>query len=319
MATYCVVGSLNMDMVTRVERFPLPGESLRGSSFSIFPGGKGANQAVALARLGARVEMVGALGDDVLGARYAKLLGEAGVGAAGVGVIAGVSTGSASIEVAASGENKIIVVAGANEGVTLGFLGTKKDLIEGADLLLLQLEVPIESVVLAARLARAAGREVILDPAPARDIPAELYPLVSVITPNETEAAILTGCDTKDEAGIARAGVVLLERGARFAVIKAGGRGAYLVDRTGITRVPGYPVEVVDTVAAGDSFNAGLAFALGEFGGGKAGGGLSRESLLAAIPFANAVGGLSTTREGAQSAMPSRAEAEALIAGHPRA
>lgn len=310
MARYCVAGSLNMDMVTRVERFPLPGESLRGISFSIFPGGKGANQAVALARLGARVEMVGALGDDVLGARYRKILGELGVGTRGIGDVSGVSTGSASIEVASTGENKIIVVAGANDGVSEAFLAGKKALIEEADLLLLQLEVPLESVVLAARIAHDAGKTVILDPAPARDMPAELYPLISVITPNETEAAILTGCDTKDEAGIARAGAVLLDRGARFVVIKAGGRGAYLVERSGLTRVPGYPVKVVDTVAAGDSFNAGLAFALGDLGQGT---GLSRETLLAALPFANAVGGLSTTREGAQSAMPSRAEAEALM------
>ncbi len=310
MARYCVVGSLNMDMVTRVERFPLPGESLRGLSFSIFPGGKGANQAVALARLGARVEMVGALGDDVLGARYRKVLGEAGVGMRGLGEVAGVSTGSASIEVAATGENKIIVVAGANEGVNLAFLAGKKALIEEADILLLQLEVPLESVVQAARMAHEAGKIVILDPAPAQDIPAGLYPFVSVITPNETEAAILTGCDTKDEAGIARAGAVLLDRGARFVVIKAGGRGAYLVEKSGLSRVPGYPVKVVDTVAAGDSFNAGLAFALGDLSSSKV---LSREAILAALPFANAVGGLSTTKEGAQSAMPSRAEAEALM------
>lgn len=321
MARYCVAGSLNMDMVTRVERFLLPGETLKGISFSIFPGGKGANQAVALARLGARVEMVGALGDDVLGARYRRILGELGVGESGVGEAAGVSTGSASIEVAASGENKIIVVSGANDKVDPVFLAERKALIEGADILLLQLEIPMESVVLAARIAHDAGKTVILDPAPAREIPAELYPLISVITPNETEAAILTGCDTKDEAGIGRAGAVLLDRGARFVVIKAGGRGAYLVDRSGVTRVPGYPVRVVDTVAAGDSFNAGLAYALGEgigaapgaAAGAAPGRGLTREALLAALPFANAVGGLSTTKEGAQTAMPSRAEAEALM------
>lgn len=310
MANYCVVGSLNMDMVTRVERFLLPGETLRGLSFSIFPGGKGANQAVALSRLGARVEMVGALGDDVLGSRYAKLLTEAGIGSSGVRTIPGISTGSASIEVASSGENKIIVVAGANGRVDPAFLKGVKSLVEGSDFLLLQLEVPMESVVEAARLARAAGKTVILDPAPARDLPPELYPLVSVITPNETEAAILTGCDTQDEAGIARAGAILLERGAGFAVIKAGGRGAYLVDASGATRVPGFKVKVVDTVAAGDSFNAGLAFALGELSGGRP---LSREVLLKALPFANAVGGLSTTREGAQSAMPNREEVEALM------
>jgi ribokinase len=270
---------------------------------------------MALARLGARVEMVGALGDDVLGTRYANLLRDAGIGSGGVAVMAGISTGTASIEVAASGENKIIIVAGANGELGPAQVESRRAIVEATDFLLLQLEIPMESVVLGARLARAAGRTVILDPAPARELPPELYPLVSIITPNETEAAILTGCDTGDEAGIARAGAVLLERGARAVVIKAGGRGAYLVDASGCRRVPGFPVKVVDTVAAGDSFNAGLAFALGDLGGkGFAGRGIDHEALLAALPFANAVGGLSTTKEGAQDAMPTRREAEALMA-----
>ncbi len=303
MTKFCVVGSLNMDMVTRVERFPQPGETLTGLSFNIFPGGKGANQAVALARLGARVEMVGALGDDVLGNRYAQILAEARIGMAAVAREAEVSTGTASIEVSAAGENHIVIVAGANALVQPARVEAARPIIETCASLLLQLEIPMESVLAAARIAKAAGLAVILDPAPARELPAELYPLVSVITPNEHEARLLTGEDCSTEAGIARAGKRLCEMGAACAIIKAGPRGAFIVQGTSCKRIPGFAVKVVDTTAAGDSFNAGLALALAE----------GRE-LPEAVRFANAVGALSTTREGAQSAMPSLEEARALVA-----
>jgi len=302
MKRFCIVGSLNMDMVTRMERFLRPGETMHGSSFTIFPGGKGANQAVALAKLGAQVEVVGAVGDEALGRRYEEVLAGLGIGMRGLARIPNTSTGTASIEVTATGENHIIVVAGANERVTPEYVESMRDVIEGCDGLLLQLEIPIESVVAAAKIAAATGVPVILDPAPAREIPAELYPLISVITPNETEALVLTGENTESDEGIARAGAALVARGIRTVVIKAGGRGAFLVTGEGCARIPGFRVKVVDTVAAGDSFNAGLALALGE---GK--------PPAEAIRFANAVGALSTTREGAQSAMPSYEEVLALM------
>jgi ribokinase len=291
-----------MDMVTRLERFPLPGETLLGESFTIFTGGKGANQAVALAKLGASVDMVGALGDEVLGRRYEEIFAGLGIGTRGVAKRQGLSTGTASIEVAASGENHIVVVAGANATVSPDYVEAMSDIIAESDCLLLQLEIPIESVVTAARIAAEAGVRVILDPAPARELPPELFPLISVITPNESEACLLTGQDTGSESGIARAGAVLRERGTQVVVVKAGARGAFIIDREGCVRVPGFSVPVVDTVAAGDSFNAGLALALAE---GK--------SLGDSVRFANAVGALSTTREGAQSAMPSREEALLLL------
>jgi ribokinase len=300
---YCVVGSLNMDMVTRVPRFPGPGETIAGRSFAIYPGGKGANQAVALARLGASVEMVGAIGNDVLGSRCLETLDAEGVGRRMLRVGDGEATGTASIEVSDSGENHIVVVAGANGAVSPSMVAAARELIEACDFTLLQLEIPIEAVVEAALIAHAAGRAVILDPAPALDLPPELYPLVSVITPNETEAAILTGEDTSDESGIVRAGKALLERGVDLVVVKAGRRGAYLFGRDGWERVEGFEVLAVDTVAAGDSFNAGLAYALGAGNG-----------LPGALRFANAVAAISTTRAGAQAAMPSLAEAEALLA-----
>ena len=302
MSRFCVVGSINMDMVTRMERFLLPGETLHGESFNIYTGGKGANQAVALATLGASVEMVGAVGDEVLGQRYEEVFAGLGIGRRGVARRRGISTGTASIEVAASGENHIVVVAGANSTVSPDDVEEMRDIIAGSDCLLLQLEIPMESVVAAARIATKAGVRVILDPAPAGDLPPELYPLVSIITPNETEARLLTGEDTGDESGIARAAAVFLERGTKTAVIKAGARGAFLIDGAGFVRVPGFSVHVVDTVAAGDSFNAGLALALAEGRG-----------IVDSVRFANAVGALSTTREGAQSAMPRREEALALL------
>ncbi len=300
---FCVVGSLNMDMVTRVDHFPAPGETIRGESFKIFPGGKGANQAVALARLGADVRMVGAIGHDMLGSGYADILKKEGVGSEALAVVADTATGTASIEVALSGQNHIIVVGGANDTVDAAFVERARPVIEKASILLLQLEIPLEANIAAARIAKGAGVPVMLDPAPARKLPEELLSLVTYLTPNETEAAILSGVDTSSEAGIREAARVLVKSGVERVVMKAGKRGAYIIEGDDIRRFPPYDVKVVDTVAAGDSFNAGLAYAIGI---GK--------DLPEAIGYANAVGSLSTTKEGAQSAMPTLAEVEALMA-----
>ena len=304
---FCVVGSVNVDLIARASRFPLPGETITGSSFALLPGGKGANQAVALARLGGSVEMIGSIGDDALGRQYGETLSALGVGRLGVSVLPGISTGTASITVTDSGENEIIVVPGANGEVTPEYVRKKAAIIEGAAFLLLQLEIPLESVIEAALIADRSGARVILDPAPARPLPDALFNLVDVLTPNETEAQILTGEDTRDEAGIRRAGEALLARGVRTVIVKAGARGAYLLEKGTFCRVEGFAVHAVDTVAAGDSFNAGLSFALS----------LGYE-IRKAIRFANAVGAISTTKEGAQSAMPTRNELDAFLAeaGH---
>ena len=302
---FCVVGSLNMDMVTRVSRFPAPGETMRGESFKIFPGGKGANQAVALARLGAKTEMVGAIGDDMLGAGYRDILNKEGVGTEGLTTAKNTATGTASIEVAVSGQNHIVIVGGANDTVDAAYVEKCRSVIEKSDFLLLQLEVPLETNIAAAKIAKEKGIPVMLDPAPARQLPNELLSLVSYLTPNETEAAILSGVDTSTEDGIREAARVLMKSGVGTIVMKAGKRGAYLVDGKNISRFPTLDVKVVDTVAAGDSFNAGLACALGQ---GK--------GIEDSIKFANAVGALSTTKEGAQGAMPTMAETEALLAAN---
>jgi ribokinase len=307
MKHYCVLGSVNMDMVTRVRTFPKPGQTVEGRSFATFPGGKGANQAVALGRLGADVRMAGRIGDDLFGTQYRGVFAASGVDSGALEAMSGIGTGTASIEVSDMGENHIIVVAGANGLVDTAFVEKNRAVIERSDFLLLQLEVPLESVVLAARISRDAGRCVILDPAPAKLLPTDLLALASVITPNETEAAMLTGEDTSGEAGIRRAGERLLDSGVGTAIIKAGARGAYLVARGSFERVPGFAVKSVDTTAAGDSFNAGLAVALGEGRG-----------MVESICFANAVAAISTTRNGAQAAMPVRAEVDAFLACHNR-
>lgn len=303
---FCVVGSLNMDMVTRVGRFPAPGETIAGISFKMFPGGKGANQAVALARLGARVEIVGAIGSDMLGIGYQDILRTEKIGTQGLAVVEGKETGTASIEVAVGGQNHIIIVGGANETVDAAYVEKCRSVIENSDMLMLQLEIPLEANIAAARIARAKNIPVMLDPAPARPLPKELLSLVTYLTPNETEAAILSGVDTATEDGIREAARVLEQSGVGAVVMKAGKRGAYLVAGQDVKRFPTMDVKVVDTVAAGDSFNAGLAFALAQ---GKA--------VDEAIRFANAVGSLSTTKEGAQGAMPTFAEAEALLKANP--
>ncbi len=300
---FCVVGSLNIDLNVRVENFPRPGETIRGQAFDILPGGKGGNQAVALARLGSDVAMVGAVGEDVFATKYLQVLAQEGISDAYLLTVAGASTGTALIQVDGRGQNTICIVAGANDQVTPDYVSAQRSTIESAAILLLQLEIPMASVVLAATLARNSTIPVILDPAPARDLPDDLLRQVDYLTPNETEAAFLTGEDTSTVEGIERAANILRERGVANVIIKAGERGSFILDGQGFRACQGFRVAVVDTVAAGDSFNAGLAHAL-----------VAGKDIDGAIVFANAVAALAVTRAGAQSAMPTKADVEALIA-----
>lgn len=290
---FCVVGSLNMDLVTKVKRFPRDGETLLGESFSILPGGKGANQAVALSRLGGDVEMLGVIGNDILGQQYLEVLNKEGIGNSHLKISDNLVTGTASIVVNETGENKIIVVPGANSECSSSYVSSSAEIIKNCDYLLLQLEIPIESVLKAAKIAHDAGVGIILDPAPAKEIPLELFSLLSVITPNETEAAILTGCDTKNLKGISNAASRFHDLGVEVVIIKAGKRGAFFSKSGKCTKIKGYKVNTIDTIAAGDSFNAGLAFSLS-----------NGAEFPEAIKFANAVAAISTTQVGAQIAMP---------------
>jgi ribokinase len=300
-----VVGSLNMDLVVRCP-IPRPGQTVAGGDLREVPGGKGANQAVAAARLAAGrcpVRMVGRVGDDAFGDRLVRQLDEDGVDADHVGRLAGVPSGTAVILVDDGGENAIVVSPGANGRLAPADVPD----LAGAAVVLLQLEVPAETV--AAAIGRARGAWVILDPAPVPaggTLPAALYG-VDLITPNQTEAEALTGVPVASADDAGRAAAVLVDRGAKRVVVKLGAGGCAVSERTDggrivTTHVPGFAVTAVDTTAAGDSFNGALAVALAEGMG-----------LLEAARFANAAGALAATRPGAQSSLPTRAEVDRLV------
>jgi ribokinase len=296
-----VFGSINMDLVVRTPRLPRPGETLTGQDFFTAPGGKGANQAVASARLGPPTSIVGRVGEDVFGEALRASLSDSGVSAAAVAACAGPS-GVAVIAVDDAAENTIVVVPGANGLVGAEDVARLEALLEGARVLLLQLEVPLEAVLAAALAARARGTTVVLDPAPVQPLSPALYTAIDIITPNESEAAALVGFALASEADIARAAQELVARGAGQAIIKLGGRGAYWSDGRSGRLVPAFPVTPVDTVAAGDAFNGALSAALSE-----------GRSIDEALRWGMAAGAIAVTRPGAQQAMPTRAELLAFL------
>lgn len=306
MKKLCVIGSLNTDLVAVVERFPKPGETLNGKDFGTYPGGKGANQAVALGRLGADVRMIGKLGDDLYGKQYLDTLAQNGVDVAGIGIEQGCASGIAVIEVETSGENRIIIIPGANGTVDNEFIESRLERMLDCDIFLLQLEIPLETVCHTIKLLKANGKNVILDPAPARKLPDEVFKFIDFITPNETELEILTGITVKNEADLKSAAVLLLEKGVGTVIAKVGKRGAFIINRDTFIHSPVFDVKVVDTTAAGDSFNAGFAYALSR-----------NMSLEDCGAFANATASLSTAGKGAQSAMPDYEQVMALMHAAP--
>lgn len=292
-----VIGSLNADLVQRIDRLPRPGETVAGGSLATFSGGKGANQAVAAARMGARTGMIGQVGNDSLGGLLLESLREAGVDRESVGV-ANTSTGTAVILVLPHGENVIIIAPGANAAVTPKLAADGLSSLGKGAYLLSQLEIPIESVARALVVAKERGATTILDPAPARHLPSDLLRNVDYLTPNETETEALlgeTGLPMNSEADIEAAARRILALGPKAAVLKLGARGCMIVTSGCRLRVPGFKVDTVDTTAAGDVFNGAFAAALGE-----------GRSLPAAARFANAAAALSVTRRGAQNSIPSR-------------
>lgn len=293
MKKICIIGSINMDLVVTVDRFPKPSETLVGKEFNTFPGGKGANQAVAAGRLQANVRMVGKVGDDMYGKQLIRNLQENGVKPGGVIIDSGVSTGIAVIEVDSTGENHIVVIPGANGRVDFQLIdGQLASLLE-SDIFLFQLEIPLETVVYTMKKLKEHGKTIILDPAPGRVLPDEIFNYIDYITPNETEIAIISGRKIKTLADIREAAASLYQKGVGTVILKAGKNGAYIIHDNDFIHCPGFSVKAVDTTGAGDSFNAGLAVSL-------AGGNEIKES----VQFANAVGALSTTAKGAQNAMP---------------
>ncbi|GET35598.1 ribokinase [Microseira wollei] len=291
-----VFGSINMDLVVKTPRLPIPGETLLGHDFFTAPGGKGANQAVAMAKLGIPTYMVGRVGKDAEGNSLLASLQTYGVSTDYVLTDTEAHSGVAIIAVEDSGQNNIIVVPGANRRVNTEDVERLSNIFDNAAALLLQLEIPLSAVILAAKAARNAGISVILDPAPAqKDIPDEIYPLVDIITPNEIEAAQLVGFPVNNPETALEAAAVLRQRGVKTAIVKLGALGVCCATEDESFFVPAFPVEAVDTTAAGDAFNGGLVAALTE-----------GHSLRQAVVWGAAAGAIATTLPGAMPSMPSR-------------
>ncbi len=315
-----VLGSLNMDLVARVPRLPQAGETLMGSGFETVPGGKGANQAVAAARLGASVAMIARVGNDGFGERLRSQLQSENIDTRSVSTSMQQPSGTALITVAPD-DNQIVVVSGANSEVgdaELKKLATYlQQTPERAKILLLQFEIPLRVVQKAAALAYEAGLLVIVDPAPAQGkLEREFCEHISVLTPNQTEAGLLTGIDVVDVESAIAAAQSLHQQGVDTVIVKLGKQGCVGVNKAGTFKFPAFAVEVVDTVAAGDAFNGGLAAALcqnansSNRGGSEAVLGESRDHLQKAVRYASAVAALAVTHSGAQEAMPTAAEVE---------
>ena len=303
--TIVVAGSLNADLVQRVERFPRPGETVTGSDLSIIPGGKGANQACAAALLGGSVKMIGQVGNDPFGRILIESLARANVDTSGVQVSA-TATGTAAILVLPTGENLIVISPGANGTLTPDAVAGRLYAIESGSILLTQLEVPLATTDLCLRVARERGAITILDPAPAQGLASELLASVDLLTPNQTEAAFLLGSNIEIESyeEAEQAARELLERGPSAVILKLGSLGVVVATRSAVYRVPGFAVKAVDSTAAGDTFNGALAVALAE-----------NRALEEAVKFANAAGAISVTRHGAQSSIPRRAEVDDFLRG----
>ncbi len=297
-----VVGSLNMDLVARAPRIPKPGETIIGHDFRNVPGGKGANQAVAAARLGASVSMVGRVGQDAFAGPLLDNLDRDGVDHTYVSQDSEASTGVALIVVDEAGQNSIVVASGANMRFSPANVEAATEAIADADVLLLQLESPLETVTRAAEIAHAHGVTVILNPAPAQKLPASLLARVDVLIPNESETALLTDMAIDDRPEAEAAAAKLLDMGIQTVILTLGERGALLAQPDEVTLVPAFAVEPVDTTAAGDAFVGGFALALAE---GK--------ELKEAIRWGNAAGALATTTVGAQPSLPVRQAVEQLL------
>ena len=304
--TLTVLGSINADHVISVPHFAKPGETLQGSNYHIAYGGKGANQAVAAARLGARVNFIGCIGDDDIGRAMKNTFAQDGINTHPIISISNQMTGIAMIQVADSGENSIVISAGANAYLDESQVKNFAKEIVDADYLLMQLETPLPAIIQAAKLARANGTKVILNPAPAQALPDELLKQLDIITPNETEAEILTGISVIDEQSAVKSAAVFHAKGIETVLITLGSKGVYVSQQGQGKIVAGFRVQAVDTTAAGDTFNGAFVTAL-----------LEDKPLAEAIRFAHAAAALSVTKKGAQPSIPTRKETLAFLAQQP--
>jgi ribokinase len=300
--TITVLGSYNTDLIVGLERLPRPGETILGGQFQTAAGGKGANQAVAAARAGGRIRFIARVGRDSFGDRAIAALRDDGIDVSHVSRDSRNPSGVALILVDQKGENSIAVASGANAGLAVSHVRQAREAIETAQILLLQLETPLPSVAAAVRIAARCGTRVILNPAPARSLADELLRQVSILTPNESEAQMLTGIRQNGIAAAERAALQLRRRGVPTVIVTLGARGALVASDTGTALVRGFKVKAVDTTAAGDTFNGALAVALTE-----------GQPLEKAVQFANAAAAISVTRVGAQTSAPTRKSIDAFL------
>ena len=297
-----VVGSSNTDMIIKADRIPAPGETVVGGSFATAPGGKGANQAVAAARAGGDVVFVARVGDDMLGKQAIDGYVKEGIDVSLIQKDPKLATGVALIMVDSTGDNSISVASGANFALTPEDVDRAADAIKDAKMVVFQLESPLDAIRRAAELATASGVPVLLDPAPApsEPLPQEILECVTVVKPNETEAARLTGIEVVDEATARQAAEKLLELGVQIAIVTLGSAGSYVATKDGVRKsVPAMRVDAVDATAAGDAYSGALAVALAE---GK--------PLDDALAFASKAAALSVQKLGAQPSLPTREEIE---------
>ncbi len=301
-----VLGSINADHVITVPHFAKPGETLTGYGYHINYGGKGANQAVAAARLGAQVSFIGCIGDDDIGREMKRAFEKDGIDTQAIVSVSDETTGIAMIQVADSGENSIVISAGANAALNESLVEAFSPQIIEADYLLMQLETPLNAIIKAAKLAKQQGTRVVLNPAPAQPLPDELLAHVDIITPNETEAELLTGVTVTDEKSAVESARVFHAKGIPTVLITLGSKGVYVSEQGNGRIIAGFRVEAKDTTAAGDTFNGALITAL-----------LEHKPMAEAIRFAHAAAAISVTRKGAQPSIPSRAETLAFLAQQP--
>jgi len=300
-----VIGSSNVDLIVKLPRFPKPGETIQGDQFYKAQGGKGANQAIAAARAGANVCFISRVGNDDFGKSTLLSYSNDGIIIDHVSVDTEISTGVALIYVDAQGENTIGLAAGANTTLTSEHVRGATSTIASSKIILLQLEIPFETVKESITLAQKANVPVILNPAPAQPIDSEILKNVSILTPNESETEILTGISLASDDAIEHAARLLRSKGVQTVIITLGARGVYLANKNESLFIPGFQVQAVDTTAAGDVFNGTLAVAIAE---GK--------NLIEAIRFANAAAALSVTKIGAQTSAPYRKEIDEFLSSH---